>query len=237
MRATSLLILGLALTAACGGSGGSAGDGSPVNSSRATRGSSALDALAAGGGDGQGGSGGRASGAGGGAGGTPGGGGSSGGAGGQAGSGMGAGGSPSAGGSAGTAGAGGGIDAAAADIPGETPIADAGPGACEQGGICERLVSAYTRALERARSCMPAAAAQCMASAPDSLECPDCPVWVNDSTQLAALQAEARAGGCDRCVRRCPERPCRGLRRGVCQPVGGILLPTSHACGEATLLP
>jgi hypothetical protein len=210
----------LALLLGCGSSsspGGDGGGGPGVNSSRASRGGSLPDALASsldGPASASGGSGGTTPPAG------------AGGSGGTAAGSGGAGGAPPADGPAP-------VDLA----PDAAAPADTGPGACEQGGTCARLSEEYVAALVRARACDPTAAAQCMEMAPDLLECPDCPVWVTATKETAALLGQARAAGCDRCATRCPERPCRALRRGACQPTGGILFPTGHACGEASLLP
>jgi len=76
------------------------------------------------------------------------------------------------------------------------------PGA-DAGATCQSLIQDYASAFEAARACSPfLSIVQCGHLESSGLQCPGCPVYVNDTTRLDAIRAafEARTD--------CPILPC-----------------------------
>lgn len=87
------------------------------------------------------------------------------------------------GGSSGHAGSGG--------AAGAHPGSDAG---ADGGTTCQSLIADYAAAFQDARTCSPLLTiVQCTHLASASLQCPNCPVHVNDTTRLDAIRAAFEA--------------------------------------------
>ncbi|HVY40507.1 MAG TPA: hypothetical protein VHM31_21360, partial [Polyangia bacterium] len=84
------------------------------------------------------------------------------------------------------------------------------------GQTCAQLESAYATALTAAKACTIGAGMQCRQLADNSIACPGCKVYVNDTTELASLKAQWTSSGC-------------ALTRGVC-PAIACVVPSPASC-------
>ncbi|HVT10312.1 MAG TPA: hypothetical protein VHO67_22785, partial [Polyangia bacterium] len=136
------------------------------------------------------------------------------GTGGQAGAGgqPGTGGQPAAGGQTGTAGKSG-----AGGGPGQT---------------CAQIESAYATALTDAKACTIGAGMQCRQLADTSIACPGCKVYVNDTTELAALKAQWTSSGCALSRGVCPAIACVVPSPASCQAIGMTRPLTDGTCSS-----
>lgn len=81
-----------------------------------------------------------------------------------------------------------------------------GASGADGGATCQSLMEDYAAAFPVARSCSPFLTnVQCTQLASASLQCPNCPVHVNDTTRLDAIRSafEARTD--------CPRVPCPAI--------------------------
>jgi hypothetical protein len=127
-----------------------------------------------------------------------------------------------------------GADAQPPDAPVDAPREAAGPAApveggpgCAPGSLCRNLTIAYAEAVLRAQSCTPGAANVCNQSAPGSLGCGGCTVWITSSAEVDSLRAQFQGGGCAACFfgsptgDRCHPVICPDLLRGTCTAAAG----------------
>jgi hypothetical protein len=84
------------------------------------------------------------------------------------------------------------------------------------GHTCSQLENEYTDALATAKACTIGAGLQCRELADNSIACPGCRVYVNDTTELTALKAQWTSSGC-------------ALSHGVC-PAIACVMPAPASC-------
>jgi hypothetical protein len=89
------------------------------------------------------------------------------------------------------------------------------------GRTCSQLESDYATALTAAKACTIGAGPQCRQLADTSIACPGCRVYVNDTTELAALKAQWTSSGCS-------------LSRGIC-PAIACIVPSPASCVSNTV--
>ena len=105
--------------------------------------------------------------------------------------------------------------AAGATGNGGSPGGGAG-GSADAGDTCAALTAAYSVAFQNAVSCNPLPnVVQCVQLASPSLLCPICMQFVNDTTVLDQIRAQAAT--------QCPAVPCPAI---ACkEPAGGVCMP------------
>ncbi len=87
-----------------------------------------------------------------------------------------------------------------------------------QGGDkgCNALESDYSTALTAAKKCTPGATNQCQQLVNNSLACPGCKQYVNDTTALSAIQTAWDNQNCSAVPHACPAIACVVPTTSVC---------------------
>ena len=94
--------------------------------------------------------------------------------------------------------------------------AGGGTGGGDAGESCGSLIADYAAAFAAARTCNPFLTnVQCTQLASSSLQCPGCPLHVNDTTRLTAIRAAFEAHT-DCLFVPCPAIACIEPRNGAC---------------------
>jgi hypothetical protein len=106
-------------------------------------------------------------------------------------------------------------------------VSVAAPGQCNvkpDPATCSAIAQKYTAALQTAKDCNPMSlmpVMQCGFEVKTGLGCPICSTFVNDVTQLNAIEKDWLAQGCDKLQYACPAIACQAPKSGVCSSVAG----------------
>jgi hypothetical protein len=95
-----------------------------------------------------------------------------------------------------------------------------GTGGQGGGQSCDALESDYGSALTAAKKCTPSATNQCQQLVNNSLSCPDCKQYVNDTSTLTAIQTEWDNQNCGSSPHACPAIACVVPTASVCTGAG-----------------